>query len=246
MQNENNTKIVRYPLATAGKRIIAKVIDIAIISCLIIALGFAIFCTDPNFQWNSKLVIAGWRYGLFVSLMAVVFFGLMLLLPRLWKKTIGMKIFKLEYHRKTGRNYTFGLFKHELFVWEVIVIVAFAMGWTLAGLNQLQIDSLLDGAGSIFTSSVPEGLDKACYYVGTAFSCLYGVSILFLIAIVIAICIRNGKPAFHDKYSNVYLISKKKVEVSNHSKSNKKQPDEIDIKIPGGFSEESLEEIDKI
>ena len=58
MQKQNN-ETTKYPLATAGKRILAKVIDIAIISCLVLAMGFAIFCTDPNFKWNEQLNIAG-------------------------------------------------------------------------------------------------------------------------------------------------------------------------------------------
>lgn len=244
MQNENNKTKIKYPLATAGKRIIAKVLDIAIISCLVLALGFTIFCTDPNFQWGEKLTIAGWRYGLFVTLMAIIFFGLMLLLPRFWGKTIGMKALKLSYYKKENVNYTFAIFKHELFVWEIVVIIAFAMGWTLCGLNQLQIDSLLQGASAIFTSSVPEGLDKACYYAGTAFTAFYGVSIIILIAIIVAVCITSGKPAFHDKYSHLYIYYKQPLNNNYLNKTTKNKEDTV--KAPGALSAESLEEIDNI
>lgn len=246
MQNENNLIKTKYPLAPAGRRILAKAIDIVIISCLVIALGFIIFCTDPNFHWNEKLQIAGWRYGLFVTLMAVIFFGLMLLLPRLWKSTIGMRALKLKYYKTKECNFTFAIFKHELFIWEIVVIIAFAMGWTLSGLNQLQIDSLLQGANAIFAQSMPEGLDKACYYVGTMFSCLYGICILFLIAIVIAICVRNGKPAFHDKYSNLVIYHKNKVNEKVVKFDKKDKQENKGPKIPGQLSDESLEEIDKI
>lgn len=246
MQNKNN-HTVKYPLATAGKRIIAKVLDIAMISVIVLSLGFAIFCTDPNFSWDKPLVLAqNWRYGLFVTLMAIVFFGLMLLLPRLWKKTIGMKALHLSYFKKEEcRFFTFGLFKHELFIWEIIVIIAFAMGWTLTGLNQIQIDSLINGANAIFASSVPEGLDQACYYAGTGFSCMYGVSIIFLIAIVVATCIKNGYPAFHDKYSNIYIINRKITEQYTSVNQSKKK-DNDDIKAPGVISDDSLEEIDNL
>lgn len=244
MQNENSKIKTKYPLATAGKRIIAKVLDIAIISCLVLAIGFSIFCTDPNFQWGEKLQIAGWRYGLFVTLMAVIFFGLMLLLPRLWGKTIGMKALKLSYFKKENVNYTFAIFKHELFVWEIVVIVAFAMGWTLTGLNQLQIDSLLKGASAIFASSAPEGLDKACYYAGTAFTAFYGITIIFLISIIVAICITSGKPAYHDKYSHIYIFFKQPI--NDSSFKSKPKVSEIEIKAPGALSAESLEEIDNI
>ena len=132
MQKQNNNKIVKYPLASCGRRIVAKVLDILIIGLIVMCLGFAIFCSDPNFHWNEKLQISGWRYGLFVTLMAILFFGLMLLLPRLWNKTIGMKIMTLAYHKSKNCNYTFALFKHELFIWEIIVIIAFAMAMNRA------------------------------------------------------------------------------------------------------------------
>lgn len=242
MQSTN--KIVKYPLASAGRRIIAKVVDIAIISCLVLSLGFAIFCTDPNFKWHEQLNISGWRYGLFVTLMALIFYSLMLLLPRLWKKTIGMKIFKLEYFKKTDCNHAFALFKHELFIWEIVVIIAFAMGCTLSGLTAHQVDSLIQGSNAIFANKVPSGLDMACYYAGTGFSCMYGISILFLIATIISICIRNRKPAFHDKYSNIYVIHKQSLESQYKPVNSVHQHDEI--KVPGQISDESFEEIDNI
>ncbi|MCQ2956486.1 MAG: hypothetical protein MJ233_01075 [Mycoplasmoidaceae bacterium] len=59
MQKQNNIKIVKYPLAPAWRRIIAKALDIVIIGFLVVAIGFALFCTDPNFKWDAKLEIAG-------------------------------------------------------------------------------------------------------------------------------------------------------------------------------------------
>ena len=245
MQKQNN-ETTKYPLATAGKRILAKVIDIAIISCIVVALGFAIFCTDKNFEWKKDLELAQrWRFGLFVSLMAVVFFGFMFLLPRFWNRTIGMKALKLTYFKKKeGMNYSFGLFKHELFIWEIIVIIALAMGWTLSFISQNKIDSILEGSVAIFASTVPDGLDKICYYVGTGFSCFYSVSILFLIAIIIATCIRSGRPAFHDKYSNIYVVYMQPL-TNIKQTFRKRQPDEI-IEAPGSISKESLEEIENL
>lgn len=244
MQKQNsNTK---FPLATAGKRFLAKVIDIALISCLVLGIGFAIFCTDPNFSWDGPLVLEqGWRYGLFTTLMAVIFFSLMLVIPRLTKKTIGMKACKLAYYRKDNtKNYVFGIFKHELFVWEIIVFLSLIMGWTLSFLSPNQIDSLIQGSMSIFVSKLPEGVDATCFYVGTGFSCFYGVSIIFLIAIVIAIFIKNGKPAFHDKYSLIYVISTKPLTEKFISVNDYKKQQED--KVPGGLSKEALEEIENL
>ena len=182
MQNTNNSK-TKYPLAKAGRRIGAKVIDIALISIIVVALGFTVFCTDSNFAWGEPLVLnQNWRYGLFVTLMAVIFFGLMLILPIFWKKTIGMKAVGIAYYKNNNSYLGWSLFKHELFVWEIVVFIAFIMGWTLTGLNdQHLIDSLFSGANAIFANAVPEGINTACYYVGTGFSCFYGISILFLI-----------------------------------------------------------------
>lgn len=246
MQNKNNSK-TRYPLATAGKRIVAKAIDILLIAVIVMCLGFAIFCTDPHFVWNQPLVLLqNWRYGLFVSLVAIIFFGLMYLLPIFWKKTIGMKALKLFYFSKEKHHLAWGLFKHELFIWEIVVIIAFAMGWTLSGLNQLQIDSLFQGANAIWFNTVPDNLDKACFYVGTGFSVMYGICIVFLIAIIIATCIRSGRPAFHDKYSYL-VVGYKQPSSELKSWSSKKNEDVQDSeKVPGQLSEESLEELDRI
>ena len=246
MQKQNN-ETTKYPLATAGKRVLARIIDIVIVSCIVIAIGFAIFCTDKNFDWHENLSnIQKWRFGLFVSLMTVVFFGLMLLLPRLWNKTIGMKALKLSYYKKKdGMNYSFGIFKHELFVWEIVVFVALIMGWTLSFLNPNQIDSMFKGSTAIFASNIPDGVDKACYYVGTGFSCFYGVSIILLIAILVATCIRNGHPAFHDKYSNIYIISTQAIQSPYNFKSVNKHDDK-ENNVPGIISKESLEEIENL
>lgn len=247
MQNKNNST-TKYHLATAGKRILAKVIDIAIISCIVLGLGFAIFCTDSNFSWGQALELdQNWRYGLFVTLMAVIFFSLMLLLPRLWKKTIGMKVCSLAYyHKEKTFNYIYGLFKHELFIWEIIVFIALIMGWTLSFLSQHQIQSLFDGANAIFANKLPDGTDKVCYYVGTGFACLYSISILFLIFIIIAICIKNKKPAFHDKYSHIYVYSTKPYVEKYISVNEYKKQKKDNGNVPGAISMDSLEEIDNI
>lgn len=242
MQNKNNST-TKYPLATAGKRIIAKVLDIAMISVIVMSLGFVIFCTDPNFTWDQSLVLnQPWRYGLFVTLMTIVFFGLMFLLPMLWNKTIGMKALGLRYVRRNDVNYALGIFKHELFVWEIIVFIALIMGWTLSFLKPDQIDAMFAGANAIFSQTPAEGLDKICYYVGTGFSCFYGISILFLIAIIVATCIKSHKPAFHDKYSYIYVIYTRSVQEYKPYTSQK----ETEIKAPGELSADSLEEIDNI
>lgn len=244
MQKQNNT--TKFPLATAGKRFLAKVIDIALISCLVLGLGFAIFCTDPNFSWDGPLVLEqGWRYGLFTTLMAIIFFTWMLLIPRLTKNTLGMKACKLAYYRKdTTKNFVFAIFKHELFVWEIIVFLSLIMGWTLSFLSPHQIDSLIQGSMSIFVSKLPEDVDATCFYVGTGFSCFYGVCIIFLIAIVIATFIKNGKPAFHDKYSLIYVISKKPLQEKFISVNEYKKQQEP--KVPGGLSNKELEELDNL
>ncbi|MCQ3915694.1 MAG: hypothetical protein MJ195_03065 [Mycoplasmoidaceae bacterium] len=118
------------------------------------------------------------------------------------------------------------------------------MGCTLSGLTAHQIDSLVQGANAIFANKMPEGLDKACYYAGTGFSCMYGICIIFLVAIIISICIRNKKPAFHDKYSHIYVIHKQSLD-SQYRSVNSIQ-DKDDTKVPGQISDESLEEIDNI
>lgn len=242
MQNKNN--VLKYPIASAGRRIFAKFIDIAIISLIVLSLGFSIFCTDPNFEWHGQLNVSNWRYGVFVALMLLVFFGLMLLLPKFWNKTIGMKILKLKYFKKFECNFFFALFKHELFIWEIIVLIAFVMGCTLSGLSSHQIDSLIKGSNGMFNINIPDDVDIPCYYTGAWFSCMYCISFIFLIVIIVGVCIKNKKPAFHDKYSNIYVIYTQPLNQSQSTKHLNNKHDERNV--PGQISNESLEEIGNI
>ncbi|MCQ2748220.1 MAG: hypothetical protein MJ223_03140 [Mycoplasmoidaceae bacterium] len=111
--------------------------------------------------------------------------------------------------------------------------------------NQNLIDSLISGVNSIFASNVPEGINKACYYVGTAFSAFYGTLLLLLFAIIIGIFVKSGKPAFHDKFSNLVIYFKNKGD-NNPTFSKPKESDKNKILGPGQLSQESLEEIGNI
>lgn len=244
MQKQNNST-TKYPLATAGKRFLARIIDILIISCLVLGIGFAVFCTDPNFSWKDELVLQQkWRYAFFVILMLFVFVLWMIVAPLLFKQTFGMKITKIKYFKKDeNKNYLLCLCKHEIFIWEIIALISLVMGITLSCLSNKQIDSLLKGAEAIFASKVPDGIDKVFYYIGTGFSCFYSVSIVLLIFVIVFTFIKNGTPAFHDKFSGLYMISTVSL-VEKYQKPN--QPKQDDIIGPGAISPEALEEINSL
>jgi len=243
-RTENSTKkYVRYPLAPAARRIFAKLIDILIVGIILFGFGLAIFATDPGFKWGSDSVITDtWRYGIYTLVVCVVFFLLMILLPYFWKKTIGMKALKLGYYNVLPlSNYMFNLFKHELFVWELICILNLILGVVLTCSSADNAKILLDGImmGSSKTN--------VYYYVGVGFATAYLVLMLVLIGVIIGVCMRNKKPAFHDKYSNIYVIYLVSLNDPDKQVNAKKRSSKrVNYGVPGEISSSALEEIDEL
>ena len=68
-----------------------------------------------------------------------------------------------------------------------------------------------------------------------------------LFAIIIGVCVANKKPAFHDKFSNVFVIHLRPLNTPD-KQMNKKQNKmkKINYGIPGEISSSELEEIDKL
>jgi len=244
-RTENNTKkYVRYPLAGAARRIFAKLIDLLILGIVLFCLGLAIFTTDPAFKWGPDFVVSQtWRYGIFTLVVCVLFFLLMILLPYFWKKTIGMKMLRLGYFNVLPlSNFMFNLFKHELFVWELICCLNLILGITLTCLNSTDAKLLLDGI--MMSSGKNMG---SYYYVGVGFATAYLILMLVLIGIIIGVCVRNKKPAFHDKYSNVYVIHLVLLNDPDKQVNAKKNSSKrINYGVPGEISSSALEEIDEL
>jgi len=243
-KTENSKKYVRYPLAPAGRRIVAKLIDLIIVAIIVFGIGVAIFATDSGFKWSGEFVITQpWRYGVFTLCVIIIFFLLMLLLPYFWKKTIGMKALKLGYYNTLPlSNYMFNLFKHELFVWELICILNLILGIVLSSSSAENAKMLLEG---IMMSAVKT--TNVYYYVGIGFSTGYLVLMLVLIGVIIAVCMRNKKPAFHDKYSNVYVVHCVSMNTPDKNANVKKRNNKrINYGVPGEISSSALEEIDEL
>lgn len=237
-------EMVRYPLSSAGRRIGSKIFDILFVGILVLVVGIAIFATDPNFQWKSIEAIQPWRYGLFAMCMILIFFGLLWLLPRLTGWTIGMKIFKLKYFNVLPLS-SFGLniFKHELFVWEIMCFISLVLGATLSFLTPENAKILIAG---VLSSS--KGIDiNAYYYAGVTFACFYYVTVVLLIIVLIGVCIKSKRPAFHDKFSNILVIHLRPTkDLDKQANVKKKGIKRINYGIPGEISSGSFEEIDEL
>ena len=242
---KNNKILIRYPLASCMRRLFAKIIDILVIFILVIGLGLTIFITDPNFKWsgiNNYFISQTWRYGIFTLIVTIIFYSLMILLPYYWKKTIGMKILKLCYYKTLPLTSTIlCLFKHELFVWELFIFLNLILGITLSSLSPLDANALLK------VILLKEKTNDYLFYLGLIFSSLYISTFMILAILIVGVFVRNKKPAFHDKYSNLYIIYLKPIndidKLTNRKDNSKKI---INYSLPGSINPSSIEEIDKL
>lgn len=244
METKNNqtTKYQRFPLAKAGRRIAAKLIDIILVGLIVTGLGLAIFLTDPGYKAN-KIISQTWRYGLFSFLACLIFTGLMLILPNFWKKTLGMRVLNLGYINILPLSKFIGnLFKHELLIWELICMMCLVTGIVLTASSADNAKMLLDG---IMLNNVSN--KSVYYYVGTGFSAVYTACALMLVGVIIGVCARNKKPAFHDKFSNVYVAHLVSTNDPNKLENIKKRNNKkINFGVPGEISDSAFEEIDKL
>lgn len=248
--NTNNkikpTEMVRYPLASAGRRIGSKILDILIVGVVVLGIGLAIFLTNPDGTEVGQ--IQPWRYGVFSLCMMLLFAGLLLVLPSFTSWTLGMKICKLKYVKVLPlKNLGLCIFKHELFTWEIFVLLSLVTGVTLTFLNPEQSVSLF--AGIVPSIHLPDGfvVDNVLKGVGIFFACLYYVSIVLLIVILIGVCIKSKRPAFHDKYSDLLVVHLVPIkDLDKNANLKKKKTKRINYGIPGEINSGSFEELDEL
>jgi len=252
--NETTNKpenLVRYPLASAWRRIGAKVLDIFIISVVFTACAIAILATAPGFKWNEITYIESWRYILIGIIMLSLFVGLMYILPIFTDWTIGMKAAKLKYvhilplSKKAGN-----LFKHEILIWGIMCILSFILCIILACLENVDLQkSLLEGIRTMgaYSKDIGEIKSKPLFYTGVTFACLYyGVAIV-LLAVIIGLFVRNKKPTFYDKFSNIVVIHLKPINTPDKLHNKKVTPrKKINYGVPGEISTGSFEELDDL
>lgn len=237
---------VRYPLASAGRRIGSKILDILLVGIIVFCLGLAIFLTNPG---GTKVEqIEPWRYGVFSLCMFMVFAGLLLVLPSFTTWTIGMKICKLKYVKVLPlKNLGFCIFKHELLTWEIICIISLILGVTLSFLKTDQAVSLLTGVVPYIKTVDGFVIDKACWAAGVFFACLYYASVIILIVVIVGVCIKSKHPAFHDKYSDLLIAHLSALnDPDKNANLKKKKAKRINYGIPGEINSGSFEEIDEL
>lgn len=249
MENKNSElkpNIVRYPIANAGRRLGCRILDILMMSLIVFGLGAAILCTSPNFNPKDLTTIQSWRYTLLAAISLLLFFLYFIVLPFFWKKTLWMKVLKLQYVNNLPlSNFMFNLIKHEILVWGIISILSLIAGIVLGTLSSANATAMIKGM--TFGGLTEQGDNTAFFYVGTGFSSAYIVALLVMIAVTIAMFVNNRRPAFHDKFSNVfviYLVSSNTPDKQVNAK--KKTTNRINYGVPGEISPGAFEEIDKL
>lgn len=240
------TEMIRYPLASAARRIGCKILDILFVGIIIFSLGLAIFATEPGFDWHQLQPAQPWRYAIFVVLMLIVFFGLLLVLPKFTKWTLAMKLLRTKYVNVLPlSNFFRNLFKHELLIWEIMCFVSFVLGITLSLLPSQSALSMIYGV--MVSKNVEQIKDWASYYGGITFACFYYACIVMLVVILVGVCIKNKRPAFHDKFSNVLVIYLSPIsKLDKQANAKKRKVKRINYGIPGEINSGSFEEVDNL
>lgn len=237
---------VRYPLASAGRRIGSKIIDILLVGIVVFCIGLAIFLTNPDGVDIGQ--IQPWRYGVFSLCMFMIFAGLMLVLPSFTTWTLGMKICKLKYVKVLPlKNLGFSIFTHELLVWEIVCIISLVLGVTLSFLTKEESVSLLSGVVPYIKTPSGFEIDPVLWGVGVFFACLYYVSVILLIIVIVGVCIKSKHPAFHDKFSDLLIAHLASTnDPDKNANLKKKKSKRINYGIPGEINSGSFEELDEL
>ena len=249
----NEKKIIRFPLASAGIRLASRFLDMLLISTLGIGFGFLIICTDPQFAWsNDPMYISeSWRYFLVSFIFATICILYFIILPKFWKgQTLFKKIFKIRFYSLLPLKNEFWLiFKHDLFIWVFLVFVILTLGTTLMFLGADKASELISYFGLIGTTSATEGVnDLGLYICSIIFDSLYAILGIIILGMIIAMFVKNKKPALQDKFSDLIVIklSPTSTDTPNTSKNVKPAKKKINYGLPGEISSESFEEIDSL
>lgn len=239
------TEMIRYPLASAARRIGCKILDILFVGIIVFAIGLAVFATEPGFDWHELKPAQPWRYAIFVISMLIVFNGLLLILPKFTGWTLAMKLLKMKYVNVLPlSNFFLNLFKHELLIWEIMCLISFILGITLTFLNGQDALDLLRG---VMMDRKADISNWACYYGGVTFACFYYASITVLVIVIIGVCVKNKKPAFHDKFSNVLVVYLSPMTgLDKQTNAKKRKTKRINYGIPGEINSGSFDEVDNL
>lgn len=247
MSLEEKSKIIaRFPLASASNRFFSRLLDMFIVIGISIGLGFAIICTDPVYQVKNSSILVGetWRYFLVALISAIISFFYFIIVPFFWKgQTLMKKLFKLSSHNFMPLNsFFFGLVKHELFIWVLLVLINIIFSLTLWGLGPEKATELIK---DINVFSPNKNTTGGIYIAAIVFSTFYMIVGMIDIVLVILLFIKNKKANAIDNFSNIVVI--KLIDISgddiNATMNKKSQSKKINYGLPGEINDEVIEEI---
>lgn len=229
-QNIKNNKI-KYPLAPATRRVLARFFDLFLLCVLSIGIFSAftlwIFINDRTY-YNQKLFCGMFLIANFTSIL--MFFIYFVVFPYFFGGyTLFMRMFKIKvYSNKKGFVFFREIIKRELFIWFLFFIINFILIIVLFFQNNpLEIIKEL----FIFNFSNENIMIPI-------FQFLYVLCIIPMIVITIHMVMRSGKRAIHDIFSNTYVILNKPIIENNKNTMEKKYSN-----LPGIIDEKALEEI---
>ncbi len=255
----NKEERSRFILASSSIRIIARMIDLAILFLFCFFTGVAIFyhgvwiITNHQISYGSYLPILfghnlnqftksqlglmfdGWKYCLFSFEIFIVFFLWFIFIPYFLKgRSIGKLICHITTINLSNKKYFFWyLIKKEFFLWILMSIVLLIYGFVCLSLKQ---QAYLFNINYIQKSNTNGYESFNSVYI---FVFLFSVAGLIDIVIVVWMLFSSHKMNLQDNFSKTTVIytkiwqdEKKNSNVSYDSKKEKKYflPGEINIK----------------
>lgn len=245
---------VRFPLASAGIRLASRFLDMLLISIVCFGFGLLIVCTDPQFSWTSSpfMISQSWRYFLTSLILVIISSCYFIVLPKFWKgQTLFKKIFKIRFYSLLPlKNEFLQIFKHDLFIWVLMVTITFILGATLMFVGPAGASEIINYFGFNGSTAFSNATDgNIGYYIcSIIFDTAYSIVGFIIIGLVVAMFVKNKKPTLQDKFSDLVVIKLKPVSSKdeNLSKNIKPAKKKINYGLPGEISPESFEEIDSL
>ncbi len=244
--DKSNNQKVRYFLAPAIFRFLARLIDYIVVFLIIFVIALLVFMVGENsVNWtniDSFKNVQAWKYLVFAAGSFVIIAFYFIGVP-CWTKgrTIGCWIFKLMIvNMHITRKFWISMIRREILLSGLFGIISLILGITLASLGDDKAFDLLK------CMLVPGYSVKDLDSVATLFDALFYVSGIILFLFILWMFIKNKKRCLQDVISDTVTIRlNSKFDDPNSSQNKKNKPSTKNYRLPADVESIDLGEIDQ-
>lgn len=231
---KNNEPKSKYNLATATRRIGARILDFIFVSIISIAivLALVLWIVINKNDYNATLFTGMLTLSIILSF--ILWFGYFIIIPFFFKGyTLFKKALKIKTHELIdSKKFFLHLIKKELFIWIPFYLILFIFSLVLFKYQDPMniINSLI-----LFQLKKPSNNEQTILL--TIFQFLFILSFVPVFIISIHIMFNSKKRALHDFYSDTCVVYTVPVIDEPIKSFNKKK---INVNLPGIIDENEL------